>query len=428
MSQPKVSLLLTGNEILLGDIADTNSLYMAKELRKIGINILQKRVVGDHLETIVNALISLSQENDVLIVNGGLGSTVDDLGTQAASQASGQPLVENPIALAHLTQVYHGKKILPGSLPYRQVMLPEQAQVLPNPVGTAVGFMVRIGDCFCYFTPGVPREMKAMLVESILPGLCQKFPLEFAPLTERFLLMGIGEVEVQERLKAHFPQELWEQLELGFRAISPLCELKFSISHKAQEPFLIDTVKQVQTLLGPYIVSQDQNLAQTLLQLLKSQGKTLAIAESCTGGLIASQITSIAGASESFHAGMVTYSNQAKMDLLEVPPQLLERDGAVSASVAQAMVRGALKNGRADYAISVTGIAGPGGGSEEKPVGTVYIAYGSENRIQSRRFCIPKERKVFQQYVTATALDLLRRFILGLPTEQRYYFDTWNDK
>jgi nicotinamide-nucleotide amidase len=421
--KPRISILLTGDELVNGDIVDTNSIKISKELISLGLEIEQKRVVGDQLERIIEAILELSTESQFLFVSGGLGSTVDDLGAEAAAKASGRVLSLNQQAVRHIDQICHraGKKA--NKLHYRQALIPEGADILANPIGSAVGFKFALKNCYCYFMPGVPAEMEAMLLESVIPDILRQIPNRGEFRVEKLLTLGLGEVQIQNKIYAHFEPALWKQIKLGFRAFSPYTEIKLSCYRSSDQSVLADTFEQLKELFSDFCFSHGADICKVLMELLLKRKESISLAESCTGGLIAAKITAMAGASKIFQAGVVSYSNQAKEELLGVSGDLIQKFGAVSKEVAEAMVSNVIKKTKSDYGVAVTGIAGPGGGSQDKPVGTVFIGFGSREEIVIRELLIKRERTVFQRFVTATALDLLRRFILALPTDTPYYFD-----
>ena len=423
----QISLLSTGNEVLTGDITDTNSIFLSKRLSEIGLSINQKRVVGDHIDDLTKAITELSRENDILIVNGGLGSTVDDLTSEAVSVAAQVPLSENAVAKKHMEDRF-GARALEQNPQYhrqllKQTMLPEGADLLDNPVGIALGYKIKINRSICYFTPGVPREMQEMMDQSIIPDIRKQYDLPAVLKLVRFRIFGIGESQVQQRIHQKIPKSELKGIHLGFRASSPFVEVKLGIDNITLQPHLNRIEKKVEETLSSHIVSRGQLLSESLIQLLVNRNATLSLAESCTGGAVASQITAVPGASQVLEAGLVTYSNQSKSDLLKIPEELIELKGAVSGSVAEKMVEGALSVTTADYAVSITGIAGPSGGSPEKPVGTVFIGWGDKEAVYSRKLLIKRERQIFQQVVSAVALDLMRRHILKLSTSIPYFFD-----
>ncbi|CAH0990651.1 Nicotinamide-nucleotide amidohydrolase PncC [Sinobacterium norvegicum] len=419
----KLQLLLTGDELLTGDVVDTNSCWLADRLKEQGININRKTTVGDDLTTLVNELTNLSQQCDVLIVNGGLGPTIDDLTAEALSLASGQPLKQHPQAVAHLEQWFQKRTIELNSANLKQALLPADVNLIHNPTGTAPGFSSIINDCLIICTPGVPSELKRMYDDSIADTLnilqqgdCYS--------TERMLVFGIGEAELQQLISDNLPD--WPPaLNLGFRAQMPTLELKVSGSDPALKQVWLDKLKQ---LLGDNIVGPgDSNLALEVIKQLSQQGKTVATAESCTGGMIGAQITSNAGSSAAYSHGFITYSNQAKQDMLAVSADTLEQYGAVSEQVVQEMARGALSVSGSDLAVAVSGVAGPDGGSDDKPVGTVWIAWGNSEKIKTKKLFLPASRYYFQNIICSVCLDLIRRELIG--SEQRpNYFNRYQAK
>lgn len=414
----KVALLMTGNEIMSGDTVDSNSAELAQALGARGITVREKVTVGDDRSLLLAALERLSGENDLLIVNGGLGPTSDDLTAEIIAELSQQPLTESADAKQHVEQWCQRRGIQPNSANLKQAWLPQRCELVANPIGSAVGFALAVGRCLIITTPGVPSEMRAMIPEVVERSIghiggseCQRIRLQ---------TFGMGESTVQQLIHEHCPD--WPaEVTLGFRAGMPQLELKLTIDDPAHRPQQQQCLAQLQRLLGDHIIgSDDATLAAALQRALRDQGLRVTAAESCTGGLIASMITREAGASAVFEAGYVTYSNGAKHDLLGVSEQSLEREGAVSESVVLQMLSGALSTSGADVGVSVSGIAGPEGGSDDKPVGTVWLAWGSATQQHTRRLVIPGKRAVFQSLVAALAIDLLRRFVLALPAEPHY--------
>ncbi len=414
----KVALLMTGNEIMSGDTIDSNSAEIAQILSTRGINVGEKVTVGDDRSQLLAALERLSRENDLLIVNGGLGPTSDDLTAEIIAELSQQPLVESPTAKHHVEQWCQRRGIQANAANLKQAWLPQDCQLVANPIGSAVGFALVTGRCLMITTPGVPSEMRAMLPEVLERAVahvggsdCQRIRLQ---------TFGMGESTVQQLIHEHCPD--WPpEVTLGFRAGLPQLELKLTVDNPAHRNVQQQCLEQLKRLLGDHIIgTDDATLAGALQQALRHKNLRVTAAESCTGGLIASMITREAGASAVFEAGYVTYSNDIKRDLLGVSQQSLDEQGAVSEAVVSQMLAGALSASGADIGVAVSGIAGPEGGSEDKPVGTVWMAWGSAQRQHTRRLVIPGTRAVFQSLVAALAIDLLRRFVLELPAEPHY--------
>lgn len=416
MIKPNVQLLLTGNELMTGDIVDSNSAMIADLLTVIGLNISRKVTLADDLTLLANEIVSLAKHADILIINGGLGPTVDDLTAQALAKATQVELAEHPDALSHVTHWCNKRKTRLNAPNLKQAMLPQGCEIIANKQGSAVGFKVNYTGCDIYCTPGVPRELQTMLDEQIIPEIASKLANELTTDVTRLQVFGIGESSLQKMIDEQLPD--WpDDIDLGFRAGMPLLEIKLTTTnHKAQHKKPIWKNKLTE-LLGDHLIGEintkPSSLAKHVLTALNEQTLTITTAESCTGGLIASMLTQEAGASQSFEAGFVTYSNKMKTSLLAVPEALLNTHGAVSQAVVLAMAQGALKKSSADFAIAVSGIAGPEGGSKDKPVGTVWIAWGGLDTLQSVRLVIPLPRRYFQKYVASIGLDLIRRVLLN---------------
>lgn len=415
-----VNLLLTGNELMTGDTIDSNSAMIARYMAQYGWHIRKKLTVGDDLAELIAAMRWLSTDCDILLVNGGLGPTVDDLTAQALAQACGVALDENTVAMTHLEQWCVRIGIALNAANRKQAILPQGCEIVANPIGSAVGFSLRLGGCLIICTPGVPRELDAMLAQEIMPALQAQFA-QGAANVRRFVLFGIGESVLQQRISEAIPA--WPQdVELGFRVSFPQLELKLGTDTLAARASVETLLPRLQTLFADFILGEgDISLPAQLVGLLLARGKRLTLAESCTGGLIAASITQIAGASAVFDAGFVTYGNAIKRNILRVDAATLQNEGAVSERVVREMAAGALQNSGADYAIAVSGIAGPDGGSEEKPVGTVWIAWGTANAIKAQRLQVRFTRTDFQKYVSWVGLDLIRRELLGITAQPPYF-------
>ena len=421
-SAMKIQLLLTGNEIMAGDIVDSNSSMIAKRLGLSGIDIYRKVVVGDDIDLLICELQTMSADADVLIVNGGLGPTIDDLTAEALAKACNVDIQENASALKHLEDWCHSRGMTVNAANHKQAMLPSNVDIIANPVGTAVGFRCNYNDCLIMCTPGVPSELRAMLSE-MEPLITALSPATQMVKTSRLRLFGIGESTMQQDLDETFPD--WPaNVELGFRANMPILELKLTTRTQQDETDRELWQQKLVSHLSDYVVGfDDMSLPQCVLEILTEKNKKITIAESCTGGMIASQLTSIAGSSKGFEAGFVTYSNVMKTKMLGVPSATLSEFGAVSEQVVLAMASGALELSEADIALAVSGVAGPDGGSADKPVGTVWIAWGSEGNLKSIQLNLGNNRQFFQTLVTAIGFDLVRRDLLAINAEPGYFSD-----
>lgn len=416
MNKPNVQLLLTGNELMTGDIVDSNSAMIAQQLKELGLEVSRKVTVADDIEILINEINQLAQHADILIINGGLGPTIDDLTAEALAKATRVELVEHPEALEHLKLwcKKRGAKLNAPNL--KQTILPKSCDIIPNRYGSAVGFTVNHVNCDIYCTPGVPSELKIMVDEQILPLIAKSLPDELVSDVTRFQVFGLGESTLQNLINDKLPN--WPQnIEIGFRAGMPLLEVKLTTTTQEAYKEKQFWESKLLDILGDHVLAKIENkplsMANHVLSKLVEKNLKITAAESCTGGLISSMITQEAGASTSFNAGYVTYSNDIKTKLLGVPEALLNKYGAVSQEVVTAMAQGALQSSTADLAIAVSGIAGPGGGSDEKPVGTVWLAWGTKENMKSICLLMPLPRHYFQKYVATIGLDLIRRELIN---------------
>jgi nicotinamide-nucleotide amidase len=416
----RVQLLLTGNEIMSGDTVDSNSALIARRLAELAIGVYRKVTVGDDAALLEAELLAMAADADLLIINGGLGPTIDDLTAQILASAAGVALEEHPQAVAHLEQWCAQRKLHLNAANRKQALLPAGSGIIDNPIGSAVGFELMLGNCRVMCTPGVPSELRAML-DWIVTDLGKRLARPVERHILRLQTFGLGESTAQQMISDGLPD--WPpEVELGFRAGAPQMEIKLSINQASAAPAQLACRQQLEALFGDHIIGEgDTQLAERVLQLLRERGETLATAESCTGGLIASMLTRIPGSSDGFHAGFVTYANDIKHSVLGVDEQTLASEGAVSEAVVRQMADGAMARAGAQYAIAVSGIAGPDGGSADKPVGTVWLAWGRRGAIRTRCLCWPVERTLFQTMIAAAGLDMIRRTLLGIEQEPRYF-------
>jgi nicotinamide-nucleotide amidase len=424
-----IQFLLTGTELMVGDIVDTNSVMLAQSLKEHGAELMRKVTLGDDFSALVAEIEHMSCQADVLIINGGLGPTEDDLTAEALASVIEQPLVENVEALQHLEFWCEKRGFRLEGANRKQILLPEGVDVVANSVGSAVGFSIQHNDCHIICTPGVPSELKVMWFEEILPQLKPHLPDLDKVRTIKLQLFGIGESAIQNLF--HNQLSDWpREIEIGYRAASPLVELKLTTRTEQAEQLLPQWQTKIEALLGGHVLdviddtSQPATIARCVVELLAKNNQTMTTAESCTGGLIASNITRIAGSSQVFEAGYVTYSNRIKNELLQVDEATLIAQGAVSEAVVIEMAKGALQASSSDWVIAVSGIAGPGGGSEEKPVGTVWLCWGNKAQLKTRCLVYPTSRLNFQRFIANAGLDLIRREILGIKEQPSYFSRT----
>lgn len=411
-----VALLMTGNEITAGDIIDTNSNYLAQQIRSVGLQITEIATVGDDLGLLVTQLQRLRQNYSIVIVNGGLGPTDDDLTAAAFAQAFNRPLIKHTQALAHVHTWCKKLGFEASQANLKQAILPKDCHIFADAPGSAAAFYLHDEQGFIVATPGVPSELKQITEKDILPYLQQHVTHQKAQIVETYNCFGLGESSLQETINKEFA-ELKEHYNLGFRADFPVMQLKIQAKSTQENPVKQRFLSSIEDCI---FASGQTPMAQTLLELLQQQGKTLALAESCTGGLIASQLTSISGASSVFLGSAVTYANSAKSQLLGVSSDTLEQYGAVSQQVALEMLQGCFEQFDCDVAAAITGIAGPSGGTNEKPVGTVWIAFGNKQDMRCVQLRIPFARQAFQSLTATMVMDCIRRQLLQIDTQSRY--------
>lgn len=407
-----IEMISTGDEVLQGDITDTNAAWLGQLLSDQGLRLTRRQTVADEMEEIIRALAEASQRADWVVVNGGLGPTSDDLSAEAVARFAKLPLVLHQPWLDKLESWFGAKgREMPRSN-IKQAMLPEGAECIDNPVGTACGFVVRLGQCQLIFTPGVPSEFKRMMRDQWLPRLQTQGVA--APSIKRFFSFGLTESGINDRL-GQLP--LPAGVRLGYRSARPSIEVKVFAEHQTPDSELTELHQSIRELLGANLFSEDQgNWQQQIQQQMIDKGLKLTLAESCTGGLLASQLVHEAGSSAYLERGFVTYSNAAKQESIGVDEALIERYGAVSIEVAEAMAKGALSHSDADIALSITGVAGPTGGSDEKPAGTVCFALASQDCLVSQMLKLPSRgRTAVRETSAAIALDMLRRYLNQLP-------------
>ena len=419
-SNPDIQLLLTGDELMSGDTVDSNSALIARELAVIGLAPRRRVTLGDDQDALVAEITAMTEQADGLVINGGLGPTIDDLTAEVLAAVAGVPLSEHEEALQGL-QAWCDRRRLPlNDANRKQANLPEGCFIVKNPVGSAPGFGMEINGCLVICTPGVPSELRAMLPE-IMDRFGERFGTKIRKQILRLQTFGIGESSAQQLVKDNCPD--WpEEVVLSFRAGAPQLEIKLSVSRDEDLPLRDQCRERLEDLFGDHIIGEnDTRMAEAVINLARDQGKRITCAESCTGGMIASLITQIAGSSDVFPGGFVTYSNELKASVLGVTEETLTNHGAVSRDTVIEMVRGALREASADLAVAVSGIAGPGGGTPEKPVGTVWIAWGDEAHIDTICLRWPVERTLFQTMVSAAALDGLRRRLSGIEKTSSYF-------
>jgi len=414
----KIELIATGDEILTGALTDTNSSWLAEVLQKTGGRVDRHVTVGDTLSKLSEQFQETALRADVAIVTGGLGPTTDDLTAEAMAQATGCPLVFNSEVLQTVEAFFKRLNRPMSASNRKQALLPKGAIVLPNPVGTAPGFSIRLKRCTFFCLPGVPPEMKRMFHKSVLPAIAEQLKGgATVNLLKMLTVFGIPESLAGEKAAAVISG--YSELKLGLRASFPVLQIKLYCHGKAQKKItrqLEEASKRMADAFGDAVFSTSTtSMAEAVSQILVERGSSVAVAESCTGGLISHWLTNISGSSDFFHLGAVTYANEAKADILGVLPDMLAQKGAVSLEVVRQMAAGIKARAGTDYGIATSGIAGPTGGTAEKPAGTVCIGLASPNGVWTRRYCFAiGGRGMKKKLFATTALDQLRRCLLGL--------------
>ncbi len=410
-------ILSTGDEVLLGDIVDTNSAFLCKALREIGIQVKKITAVGDDVDAISSVIDDISLQADICLVTGGLGPTRDDLTGFACSKAAKDRLELNMTALESMRSYFKKRGFQLTRENEKQALLPSTSTMLINHNGTAPGFYIKINKCLFFFIPGVPSEMELMFKKEIKKVLLYEFKLFNDILIERLTVFGLPESRVGSLLKEF--ETKFPKMRLGFRADFPVIEVKiiFSNIFKDKEKARSDIAKAKQWVIlqleNKVVSEQGMTIAQEVGDLLTKQCKTLAIAESCTGGLISNMVTDVAGSSNYFLFSGITYSNDAKINILKVQKKTIVEYGAVHEQTALEMAQGVRHIADADFAISTTGVAGPGGGTKEKPVGMVCIGIAGSKFSTAKTYRFSFDDRAMNKKIFAMmALELLRRHLV----------------
>jgi nicotinamide-nucleotide amidase len=416
-----VELINTGSELMLGRVLNTHHQWLCRKLADLGYVVSRQIAVPDRSADIERAVREALQRADLIITTGGLGPTSDDITRDLIAQLLGKKLREDANVLAHIRSFFESRK---RPMPERtavQALVPEGAEVLPNPNGTAPGLAMEVRPfreggkgSWLVMLPGPPRELRPMFNDAVEPLLRRVFPLEKAFVCRTFRTTGVGESVAQEKIGRQMEPLVESGLDLGYCARPGQVDIRVAARGEAGEGLVEQAEKIIRTRLGSRIFGTDNEELESVIVRLLTEGKqTLALAESCTGGCIAHRMTNVPGASAVLLAGLVTYSNEAKKKFLDVRLETLEQHGAVSEPVAREMAEGARKQTGADYAISVTGIAGPGGGTDAKPVGTVFMGLAGNFETMVAQHLNPFDRETFKQVTADQALEMLRRKILG---------------
>ena len=408
-------IIAVGTELLLGDIVNTNAQYLSRELAALGINVYRQTAVGENKQRLRDAYAEAFSRSDMVITTGGLGPTADDITKEAAAEYFGLDMVLDEVSLSGIAAFFDrvGSKMPENNR--QQAFFPVGAKILDNPAGTAPGCVIEANGKICILLPGPPRELKAMFDRHIMGYLSQFVD---GVLASRILrLVGIGESAMEEKIADILACQT--NPTIAPYATGRAGEVILRISAKgeneaAAQGLMVPVADMLYERLGEYIYGEDgETLAGNVVEMLKKQGLTLTVSESITGGQLAGVIVSVPGASRVLNEAVVTYSNEAKVRILGVSTDSLGQFGAVSEHVAKEMAVGAAKAAGADVAISVTGIAGPDGGTAEKPVGLVYIGLYHKGHCKVKKFQLFGDRQRIRDRAVACSLDMLRRHLEG---------------
>ena len=405
----KASIVSIGNELLCGQVVDTNSAYISGKLLSAGIPVVGSYTVGDQIDLIVRRLKLAAEDAEVILVTCGLGPTDDDLTRQALAEFLGVELQMKEELLREVEGFFAGRGLRMPANNRIQAYIPAGAKVIANKLGTAAGIMAEVNGKLFAVMPGVPAEMKRMFEESVLPKL-KELAAGQAVVVRKLKCFGAGESAIAELLGGLMQRGRNPQINCTVQCgVTTLYIVATAENYSQAEQSAEKDEKLLRDILGDVIYgTAEQTLAEVAGEKLARQGKTIAVAESCTGGTVARLLTDVPGASRYFTYGWVTYSNAAKTSELGVPAELIEKYGAVSEEAASSMAIGARKKAGTDFAIAITGIAGPAGGSEQKPVGLVYISIDSEQGCRTGRFVFSHDRESIRLRAAQTAINMLR--------------------
>jgi len=418
MKNINASIITIGDELLIGQTIDTNSAWIGQELNKIGVWLKRRVAVGDVGNDIWNALDAESKESDIIIITGGLGPTADDITKPLLCKYFGGKLIVNEDVLTHVKYLFDKVYRRPGPMLERnlkQAEVPDTCTVLHNARGTAPGMWFEKNGKIYVSLPGVPHEMKGLMTNEVLPRIPQYFELPFIIHRTAFT-MGTGESMIAEKIK-EFEMSLPEHIKLAYLPGYGMVKLRLTAKGDDKEKMekeLDEKFSVLKELVDEWLVTdKDENLATVVTKILKEKNKTIGTAESCTGGYIAHLITSNPGSSIGYKGSIISYANDVKERILGVTDKTLRTVGAVSEETVIQMVKGAIEKLNVDFVVATSGIMGPDGGTDEKPVGTVWIAAGNKGKVETAKLAFRFDRERNIEMTSHTALNFLRKFILA---------------
>ncbi len=418
MKNINASIITIGDELLIGQTIDTNSAWIGQELNKIGVWLKRRVAVGDVWDDIWNALDAESKESDIIIITGGLGPTADDITKPLLCKYFGGQLIVNEDVLTHVKYLFDKVYRRPGPMLERnlkQAEVPDTCTVLHNARGTAPGMLFEKDGKIYVSLPGVPHEMKGLMTNEVLPRIPKYFDLPFIIHRTAFT-MGTGESMIAEKIK-EFETTLPEHIKLAYLPGYGMVKLRLTAKGDDKEKMekeLDEKFTVLKELVNEWLVTdKDENLATVVTKILKEKNKTIGTAESCTGGYIAHLITSNPGSSVGYKGSIISYANDVKERVLGVTDKTLRTVGAVSEETVIQMVKGAIEKLNVDFVVATSGIMGPDGGTDEKPVGTVWIAAGNKGKVETAKLAFRFDRERNIEMTSHTALNFLRKFILA---------------
>jgi nicotinamide-nucleotide amidase len=410
----KASIVSIGNELLNGHTTDTNATYICRQLLSIGVPVVSVYAVGDEISKIVETLKKAAADADLVIATGGLGPTDDDLTRQAFAELLQTELVLDERLLEVIGDYFKKRGLVMPERNRIQAFIPKGAEAIENPIGTAPGIRAKLGDKILFALPGVPAEMRAMIDNTVLPYLQKQGGGEWTVI-KKVRCFGTGESVIAEKLDDMMKRGrnplINCTVDTGVISLHVMATAK---DKRQAEEMAERDIEKLRIILGDLVYGEnEQTMAEVVGRELVKQRKTLAIAESCTGGLVAKLITDIAGSSDYFIEGWVTYSNKAKVEQLGVSQELIDKYGAVSEQVAKAMATGAKRKAGSDFGVAITGIAGPGVGTEQKPIGLVFISVSSDNSCQTKKLLLSGSREMIRTRAALAVLNMLRLKLKG---------------
>lgn len=411
-------LISTGTELLLGQIRNSNAQYLAVRLAELGINVFFQTTVGDNPIRMEQVFRQALYRSDIIITTGGLGPTMGDITKMVSACVFGRPLVLHEQSWAQIRVYFEQRGLYISDNNIRQAMMPQGAIVLPNSRGTAPGVILEKGGKLIINLPGPPHEMQGMFEDEVVPYLVNRFKLHRMIRSRVLHCIGIGEATLDEEIKELLKQQ--DNPTIALLASDGEIHVRITACSSGMDTAdeLLDTVEhKIRLKLGDYIYGvNDDTLAKVIGDLLSASNYTIACAESCTGGMLSSYLTDVPGSSRYFMQGIVSYSNEAKVQQLGVNNATIQQFGAVSEQTVREMAEGMRKIATTDFAIATTGIAGPGGATEDKPAGLVFIGLATPERLIVRQFLFQGERDFIRKRTVKAALEMLRRSLLGMGT------------